>query len=124
MGALIPSCLVMLFMRTRGVLPIRPRTFSYDLIGKSYIHGVYAQSTGEARETKIHVWRRESSSIAHCPLCVFAALREDCSMQDRIEVFKQMLDVDPENAVVMFGLAKEYEKQARYSDIIPLLESY
>ena len=35
-----------------------------------------------------------------------------------------MLDADPENTQVMFGLAKEYEKQARYSDIIPLLEAY
>jgi len=45
-------------------------------------------------------------------------------MQDRTAVFKQMLDADPENTQVMFGLAKEYEKQARYSDIIPLLEAY
>jgi len=45
-------------------------------------------------------------------------------MQDRIEVFRQMLEADPENAVVMFGLAKEYEKQGRYSEIIPLLATY
>jgi predicted Zn-dependent protease len=46
------------------------------------------------------------------------------NMQDRTEIFKQMLEADPENAVVMFGLAKEYEKQSRFSEIIPLLESY
>ena len=31
-------------------------------------------------------------------------------MQNRIEVFKQMLESDPSNTMVMFGLAKEYEK--------------
>lgn len=35
-----------------------------------------------------------------------------------------MLDADPENTMVMFGLAKEYEKAERYSDVIPLLENY
>ena len=35
-----------------------------------------------------------------------------------------MLEADPDNAVVMFGLAKEYEKQGRYSEIIPLLDTY
>ena len=45
-------------------------------------------------------------------------------MQDRIAVFEQMLEADPENTMVMFGLAKEYEKVGRYSDIIPLLEGY
>ena len=28
----------------------------------------------------------------------------------RIEVFKQMLEADPANSTVLFGLAKEYEK--------------
>ena len=45
-------------------------------------------------------------------------------MQDRVEVFEQMLAADPDNTMVMFGLAKEYEKSDRYSDIIPLLETY
>jgi len=31
-------------------------------------------------------------------------------MQSRIEVFQQMLDSDPDNTMVMFGLAKEFEK--------------
>ena len=45
-------------------------------------------------------------------------------MQNRIEIFRQMLDADPENTVVMFGLAKEYEKQGGHAEVIDLLESY
>ena len=35
-----------------------------------------------------------------------------------------MLDSDPDNTMVMFGLAKEYEKLGRWSDIIRVLEGY
>jgi predicted Zn-dependent protease len=35
-----------------------------------------------------------------------------------------MIEADPDNTVVMFGLAKEYEKEGRYAEIIPLLETY
>ena len=35
-----------------------------------------------------------------------------------------MLDADPENTMVMFGLAKEYEKLGQHSDVIDLLEGY
>lgn len=45
-------------------------------------------------------------------------------MQDRIEVFEQMLAADPENTMVMFGLAKEYEKAGDHQKVIELLESY
>jgi predicted Zn-dependent protease len=45
-------------------------------------------------------------------------------MQDRIEVFRQMLTDDPGNSMVMFGLAKEYEKLGRHQDVIELLENY
>ena len=45
-------------------------------------------------------------------------------MQNRIEVFRQMLDADPENTMVMFGLAKEYEKLGQHTDVIELLETY
>ena len=45
-------------------------------------------------------------------------------MQNRIEVFRQMLVTDPGNTMVMFGLAKEYEKLGQYSDVIDLLENY
>ena len=45
-------------------------------------------------------------------------------MTNRIEVFKQMLEVEPTNTMVMFGLAKEYEKLGRTSEVIALLESY
>jgi predicted Zn-dependent protease len=45
-------------------------------------------------------------------------------MQDRTEVFEQMLSIDPENTMVMFGLAKEYEKKGDYARVIQLLEDY
>ena len=45
-------------------------------------------------------------------------------MQNRIEVFKQMLEADPGNTMVMFGLAKEYEKVEQYGEVINLLEDY
>ncbi len=45
-------------------------------------------------------------------------------MQNRIEVFKQMLESDPSNAMVMFGLAKEYEKVEQYDEVVTLLEDY
>lgn len=45
-------------------------------------------------------------------------------MTNRIEVFEQMLAADPENTMVMFGLAKEYEKLGRYADVIRVLEDY
>ena len=34
-------------------------------------------------------------------------------MDERIQVFEQMLAADPDNTAVMFGLAKEYEKLNR-----------
>lgn len=45
-------------------------------------------------------------------------------MQDRIEVFEQMLAADPSNTMVMFGLAKEYEKQGDHAKVIALLDDY
>jgi len=45
-------------------------------------------------------------------------------MQNRIEVFKQMLESEPENTMVMFGLAKEYEKLNQHEEVIALLENY
>jgi predicted Zn-dependent protease len=45
-------------------------------------------------------------------------------MTSRIEVFKQMLEADPDNTMVMFGLAKEYEKIRHHADAISTLESY
>ncbi len=35
-----------------------------------------------------------------------------------------MLAADPENTMVMFGLAKEYEKEGRHADVIRVLEDY
>jgi len=45
-------------------------------------------------------------------------------MQDRIEVFRQMIEADPSNTVVMFGLAKEYEKLGDHAAVIEMLEKY
>lgn len=42
----------------------------------------------------------------------------------RIEVFEQMLAGDPANTMVMFGLAKEYEKAGDEAKVIELLERY
>ena len=42
----------------------------------------------------------------------------------RIEVFKQMLDADPANSAVLFGLAKEYEKAERHQELIDTLTRY
>jgi len=35
-----------------------------------------------------------------------------------------MLEADPSNTMVMFGLAKEYEKLGRHEDVIRVLEDY
>ncbi len=45
-------------------------------------------------------------------------------MQNRIEIFKQMLEAEPDNSMVMFGLAKEYEKLGQAAEVIALLEKY
>ena len=45
-------------------------------------------------------------------------------MQNRIEVFIKMLEADPENTMVMFGLAKEYEKLEQHAEVIKVLEDY
>jgi predicted Zn-dependent protease len=45
-------------------------------------------------------------------------------MSNRIEVFEQMLEADPSNTMVMFGLAKEYEKLGQHADVIRVLEDY
>ncbi len=45
-------------------------------------------------------------------------------MTNRIEVFRQMLEADPDNTIVMFGLAKEYEKIGRHADVIAVLDAY
>ncbi len=42
----------------------------------------------------------------------------------RIDIFRLMLDSDPDNTAVMFGLAKEYEKAGRYDEMIEVLNDY
>ena len=45
-------------------------------------------------------------------------------MTSRIEVFEQMLASDPANTMVLFGLAKEYEKAGDDAKVIETLERY
>jgi predicted Zn-dependent protease len=42
----------------------------------------------------------------------------------RIDIFRMMLEGDPDNTAVMFGLAKEYEKAARFDDMVQVLSDY
>ena len=42
----------------------------------------------------------------------------------RIDIFRAMLESDPDNTAVMFGLAKEYEKAARFDDMVEVLSDY
>ena len=44
--------------------------------------------------------------------------------ESRIEIFEQMLVGDPANTMVMFGLAKEYEKAGDDAKMIATLERY
>jgi predicted Zn-dependent protease len=45
-------------------------------------------------------------------------------MQNRIEVFKQMLESDPDNSMILFGLANEYQKLEDWQKTIETLENY
>lgn len=42
----------------------------------------------------------------------------------RIDVFKGMLESDPDNTAILFGLAKEYEKAGRHAEVIATLKEY
>jgi predicted Zn-dependent protease len=42
----------------------------------------------------------------------------------RIQLFEQMLSTDPGNTAVLFGLAKEYEKAGRDTELIDTLNRY
>ena len=42
----------------------------------------------------------------------------------RIELFRMMLESDPENSAVWFGLAKEYEKEGRFGEVVEALTEY
>ncbi len=42
----------------------------------------------------------------------------------RIDIFKQILETDPGNSSVLFGLAKEYEKAGLNEDLIETLNGY
>ena len=42
----------------------------------------------------------------------------------RIDTFKQMLESDPENTMVRFGLANEYLKAEQYEEAVAALKDY
>lgn len=42
----------------------------------------------------------------------------------RIDTFKQMLESDPDNTLVRFGLANEYLKAEQYEEAIDALNNY
>ncbi|MGB8509539.1 MAG: hypothetical protein WCD76_14225 [Pyrinomonadaceae bacterium] len=42
----------------------------------------------------------------------------------RIDFFRMMLESDPDNTAVLFGLAKEYEKAERFDEEIEVLAEY
>ena len=42
----------------------------------------------------------------------------------RIDIFRMMLEGDPDNTAVMFGLAKEYEKAGRFDEMVEVLADY
>ena len=44
--------------------------------------------------------------------------------ESRIDTFKQMLESDPENTLVRFGLANEYLKAEQYEEAIAALNEY
>jgi len=45
-------------------------------------------------------------------------------MSERIEVFKQMIEADPSNHMVLFGLANEYIKAENHAEAVKTLEDY
>ena len=42
----------------------------------------------------------------------------------RIDIFRQILETDPANGAVLFGLAKEYEKAGLNEELIEALNRY
>src|ERR687883_2154127 len=42
----------------------------------------------------------------------------------RLDILRMMLESDPDNTAVMFGLAKEYEKARRFDEVIETLADY
>jgi DNA-binding SARP family transcriptional activator len=42
----------------------------------------------------------------------------------RLDILRTLLESDPDNTAVMFGLAKEYEKAGRFDDVIVTLIGY
>ncbi|HYN83658.1 MAG TPA: hypothetical protein VER32_00275 [Pyrinomonadaceae bacterium] len=42
----------------------------------------------------------------------------------RIDIFRLMLQSDPDNTSVLFGLAKEYEKAGRWDELAETLTEY
>ncbi len=62
--------------------------------------------------------------VIDCDIAFTPQYNQHIYMQNRIEVFEQMLTSDPENTMVMFGLAKEYEKLGQHGEVIRILKTY
>ena len=45
-------------------------------------------------------------------------------MSSRIDIFRLMLQSDPDNTAVWFGLAKECEKAGRHDEVVEALTEY
>jgi predicted Zn-dependent protease len=45
-------------------------------------------------------------------------------MEQRIEIFKKMLEEDPSNSMVLFGLANEYQKCGDWHEVVATLRRY
>ena len=45
-------------------------------------------------------------------------------MSEKIEIFKQMIEADPSNHMVLFGLANEYIKAENHIEAVKTLEEY
>lgn len=45
-------------------------------------------------------------------------------MSSKIEIFRQILTSEPTNSIVLFGLAKEYEKLGLHDETVTTLKRY
>ena len=62
--------------------------------------------------------------ILSIPYLPFTIYRSTAKAASRIDIFRIMLEGDPDNTAVMFGLAKEYVKAGRFDDMIEVLSDY
>lgn len=82
----------------------------------------WLSTQSKSEETSLNEKRRYDRGVSF--LTIRGVVLVLSNMTNRIAVFRQMLDSDPDNTMVMFGLAKEYEKLGQHQDVIDLLENY